>query len=133
MGDVTITGSKTFTTGTGTSTFNGAIAAGAASWLIADPGDAGAIPVTSDGVCALTSAGAETRTLAIPTYVGQRLTLCGDVYVGDIVITVASAFNVAANTTITIEAAGNMVELVGVHIGGARRWRLVSNDGATLG
>ena len=34
--------------------------------LIADPGDAGAIPVTRSGNCAITTAASETRTLAIP-------------------------------------------------------------------
>ncbi len=48
----------------------------AVSWgmqpsIIADPGNAGAIPVTEGwGVCSLVSAGAETRTLADPQRVG---------------------------------------------------------------
>jgi hypothetical protein len=107
--------------------------ASAAANAITDPGNAGAIPVTADGVCNLTSAGAETRTLAIPTFQGQRLNLCMNVDGGDIVITVASAFNQATNTTITMNDAGDSVELVGVLIASALRWRLVYNDGCTLG
>lgn len=114
-------------------TFNGKVAYGASAQAITDPGNAGAIPVTANGVCNLTSAGAETRTLAIPTFVGQRLTLCLDTDGGDCVVTVASAFNQAGNTTITLNDAGDTINLVGATIGGSRRWRIVNNDGCTLG
>ena len=99
---------------------------------ITDPGDAGAIPVTRSGVCPITTAGAETRTLAIPSFVGQRLTIPMDVDGGDAVITVAAAFNQTGNNTITLNDAGDTVELVGVQVGGALVWRVVVNDGATL-
>lgn len=114
-------------------TFAGKVAAGATAALIADPGNAGAIAVTADGVCALTTAGAETRTLAIPTYVGQRLTIVCDTYVGNAVVTVASAFDSASHTLITLGAAGKSINLVGVTVGGTRAWRLAYNDGCTLG
>ena len=99
---------------------------------IADPGDAGAIPVTRSGQVAITTAGVETRTLAIPTLEGQRLTISMDVDGGDAVITVAAAFNQTGNNTITLNDAGDTVELVGVQVGGALVWRNVFNDGATL-
>ena len=100
---------------------------------IADPGNSTkAIPVTRSGVCAITTAGAETRTLAIPSFVGQQITLVLDVKVGNAVVTVASAFNQTGNNTITLDTAGDTVHLVGVQIGGTRAWRLVVNDGATL-
>lgn len=100
---------------------------------IADPGDAGAIPVTRTGQVAITTAGAETRTLAIPTFAGQRLTLSMDVDgPGDAVVTVAAAFNQTGNNTITFNDVGDTVELVGVQVGGALVWRVVVNDGATL-
>lgn len=114
-------------------TFNGKTASGASAALIADPGASGAIPVTANGVCALTTAGAETRTLAIPTFVGQLLTLTLDTDGGDCVVTVASAFNQAGNTTITLNDAGDTINLIGSTIAGARRWRIVNNDGCTLG
>ena len=100
---------------------------------VADPGNAGAIAVTKSGVSNLTSGGAETRTLAVPTFLGQRLVLCMNVDGGDIVTTVASAFNQAGNTTITMNDAGDHVELVGCLIASALRWRIVNNDGCTLG
>lgn len=101
---------------------------------IADPGNATkAIPVTRSGVCAITTAGAETRTLAIPSFVGQRITLCLNVDGGDCVITVASAINQAGNTTITLNDIGDTVALVGILRSGVRAWRVLVNDGATLG
>ena len=114
-------------------TFSGPIAASAAGWNIADPGNAGAIPVTRNGVCNLTSDGAETRTLSTPSFQGQRLDICMDTDGGDIVLTVNAAFNQSGNTTITFNDAGDHVELVACTIGGTRRWRLVVNNGCTLG
>lgn len=99
---------------------------------IADPGDAGAIPVTRTGQVAITTAGAETRTLAIPTFAGQRLTISMDVDAGDAVITAAAAINQTGNNTITLDDAGDTVELVGVQVASALVWRVVVNDGATL-
>ena len=101
---------------------------------IADPGNSTkAIPVTRSGVCAITTAGAETRTLAIPSFVGQRITLCLNVDGGDCVITVASAINQAGYTTITLNDIGDTVDLVGILRSGVRAWRVLVNDGATLG
>lgn len=100
---------------------------------IADPGDGGAIPVTKFGTVAITTAGAETRTLAIPTYAGQQLLLGLNVDGGDCVITSAQSINAAGNTTITLNDAGDFVKLEGITIGGALRWRVIENAGATLG
>lgn len=99
---------------------------------IADPGNAGAIPVTRSGNCAITTAGAETRTLANPGSVGLTLSLSCDVYVGDAVITVASAVNTTGNNTITLNSAGDTVVLTSVQVGGSPVWRVVVNDGAAL-
>lgn len=101
--------------------------------VIADPGNAGAIPVDESGTCAITTAGAETRTLAIPTFAGQEIAISMDVDgPGDAVITVAQAINQAGNTIITLNDAGDCIILKGVTIGGALRWRVAANDGATL-
>lgn len=113
-------------------TFGGSTASAASAAAIADPGDAGAIPVTTNGVCNMTSAAAETRTLADPTFIGQQLTLCCDTYVGNIVVTAASAVDSAAHTVMTFGAAGRCVTLVGVTVGGSRKWRLVGADGVVL-
>ena len=99
---------------------------------VADPGDGQAIAVTNSGTCPLVSGGAETRTLAVPTFAGQKLILACKTYVGDIVITVASAFNQTGNNTITVEAAGDYIELTGIEVGAAKAWRVTANDGCTL-
>jgi len=100
--------------------------------LIADPGDASAIPVTRSGNVAITTAGAETRTLAIPAIQGITLAISCDVFVGNGVITVASAINQAGNTIITLNGAGDTVVLIAVQVAGALVWRVLVNDGAAL-
>ena len=99
---------------------------------IADPGDAGAIPVTGSGYVPLVSAGGETRTLAVPTYIGQELLLYCKTYVGAIAITCAQAINETGNTIMTYSAAGEYISLVGVEEGATMRWRPVGNDGVAL-
>lgn len=100
--------------------------------IITDPGDAGAIPVTRSGTCAIVTAAAETRTLAIPTFVNQRLVLYLKTDGGDCVVTVASAINLAGNTHITLNDANDSVQLVGAYNGSALCWRVAENDGCTL-
>ena len=117
---------------TGLFTFQGKQAATATANTIADPGNAGAIPVTANGVCALTSAGAETRTLAIPSFMGQQLSLICDTYVGNIVVTSAQAINQAGNTIITFGVVNDNITLKAMTIGGALRWRVIANDGVAL-
>ena len=99
-----------------------------ADWVIPDPGNAGAISNEYSGVCVMTTAAAETRTLAIPSYVGQRLTLVLDVDGGDAVVTVAAAFNPAGHTIITFNTAGDCVTLIGVTLAGALVWFLETTD-----
>ncbi len=101
--------------------------------LVADPADAGAISVTQSGVCELVSAGAETRTLAIPTFAGQELTLVMNTDAGDIVTTVAAAIDLIGHTTITHNAVGQTITLVGVYVSGALVWRVKHLDGVLLG
>lgn len=100
--------------------------------VIPDPGTGAAIPVERSGTVAITTAGAETNTLAIPTFKGQRLTLIDDTHVGNRVITSAQAVNQAGNTTLTFGAAADFCELVATTVGGALRWRVAANDGVAL-
>ena len=101
--------------------------------VVADPGNAGAIPVNSSGTVKLISVGAETRTLAAPTFIGQQLLMYMDTDGGDIVVTCATAFNVAAHTTITFDAVGETIRLIAIEVGANLRWRTVMVDGATPG
>ena len=125
-----VTGASTLT---GNVTFGGKQIATATANVIADPGTGAAIPVTTSGVCMITTAAAETNTLAIPSFVGQRLALICDVYaVGNRVVTSAQAINQTGNTIMTFGAAGDMIELTAMKVGGALRWRVTANDGCAL-
>lgn len=99
---------------------------------ITDPGNAGAIPVTQSGHVAIVTAGAETRTIAAPTFTGQELLLFMKTDGGDAVITVATGINQTGNNTITMNDAGDVIRLVAVEVGANLRWRVVFNDGCTL-
>ena len=98
-----------------------------------DPGASGAIPVNrGSGSIALVTAGAETRTLAAPGYIGQELMLYCKTYVGDCVVTCATTVNEAGDNTITFTATGQACRLYAVEEGSNLRWRLASVDGAAL-
>jgi hypothetical protein len=101
--------------------------------VVTDPGNGGAIPVTQhDGVCELVSVGAETRTLAAPTYVGQRLVLSFRTDGGDCVVTCATAFNQAGNTIATFNDAGDVLTFVAIRSSTNLRWRVTANDTVAL-
>jgi predicted RecA/RadA family phage recombinase len=100
---------------------------------IADPGTGQAIPVDKSGSIAITTAAAETNTLAAPDADGLLLSLTCNVYaVGDRVITCATTVNQTGNNTLTFGAAGDTILLYSVMIGGALRWRVAANDGVAL-
>ena len=92
-----------------------------------------AIPVTHSGSFPITQDGAETNTLAIPTFRGQTLSIYVDTDTsGARVITSAQRINQAGNTVITLTEVGDFIELVAISIGGALRWQVIANDGAVL-
>jgi len=99
---------------------------------LTDPGNGGAIPVTDSGKCDLVTTGAQTRTLAAPTYIGQLLLLSLKTDGGNCVITCATTINQTGNNTITMDDAGDAILLVGKANGANKRWSVVSNDGCTL-
>ena len=103
-----------------------------AAVVIADPGDAAAIPVTRSADVALTSGGAETRTIAIPALAGITLAVSLDVDGGDVTVTVAAAINQTGNNTIVMGDAGDVFLLKSVQVAGALIWKLVVNDGCAL-
>ena len=101
--------------------------------VIVDPGDTQAIPVDKSGTCNLSSAGAgEARVLALPTFVGQRIALFLNVDNGEIAVTVASAFNIAGNTGIAMDDAGDHAILEAVLLANVLTWRLVFDFGLVL-
>lgn len=100
--------------------------------VIADPGNAGAIDVRFSSFVKLVSAAAETRTLAVPKFVGQEVTLYMDTDGGDIVITASQAINAAGNTIMTFDTARDNITLKGVTVGGALRWEVFVNNAVAL-
>lgn len=100
----------------------------------ADPGTGAAIPVTGSVSIPLTiGTGAETNTLAIPTAIGQRLSLVASVAGGGTrTITASQTINQTGNTKMAFTQLADWIVLEGVSIAGALRWRVASNDGVTL-
>lgn len=100
---------------------------------IADPGDAGAIDVTRSGYVLFVSGGAETRTLADPTFIGQEIDLFFKTDGGDCVVAAASPVNQTGNNTITFADVGDHQRLVGQwNATDGWEWREIANDGAAL-
>lgn len=100
--------------------------------LVADPGDGVAISVTLSGEVPLVTAGAETRTLAAPSFIGQELTLYMKTDNGDCVVTVATTINETGNTVITFANTGEYIFLRAVEEGSNLRWRVVAFEGVIL-
>ena len=100
---------------------------------VADPGTGVAIPVTTSAHIAITTAATETNTLAIPTFIGQKMILVCDVYAGgDRVVTSAGAVNQTGNNTLTFGAAADFIVLEAAQVAGALLWRVTHNDGVGL-
>jgi len=104
------------------------------STFAADPGAGGALGVAISQDYAIITAGAEARTIAVPTFAGQQIRCYFLTDGGDCVVTVAAAFNVAGNTTITLADVGDSFTLQAFRTAAATYvWRLVHNDGTALG
>lgn len=103
---------------------------------IVDPGNAGAIPVTQSGCIAITTTGgAETRTLANPTFEGQELTITYGSDSTSCAITAATAFNESGNTIITLTDVNEAIGLKAVKTlvtAGTLRWQSTWNVGTAL-
>jgi len=99
---------------------------------IADPGDGEAIPVTKSGHVPLVTGGAETRTLAAPSFPGQQCALYLKADSGDCVITCATEVNQTGNNTLTFADAGDLITLLAIEVGAYLRWRAMANDGVAL-
>lgn len=101
--------------------------------VVADPGTGVALPNDKSCTIHITTAAAETNTLAAPAAAGLLMALTCDVYaVGDRVVTCATTVNQTGNNTLTFGAAGDTILLYSVQIGGALRWRVAANDGVAL-
>jgi len=100
---------------------------------LADPGTGAAIGVTRSASVAITQAGAETNTLAIPTFRGQTMEIFVDTDTsGARTVTSAQRINQAGNTIMTFTEVGDFIKLVAITIAGALRWQVAANDGVAL-
>lgn len=101
---------------------------------LGDPGDAGRIkPLGFGQVCLLISAGAETRTLADPIFIGQRFTLAMETDGGDVTVTSDSPLNQTGNNTAVFGDAKDSLDLYAVSDGaGGYEWRVAANDTVAL-
>ena len=97
--------------------------------VVADPGNGAQIPVPDhhNMVCLLTSGGSgETRTMAVCKFLGQRATIAFDVDGGgNVALNVGGDMNSAGN-------AGQAIDLTGVQVAGALRWRCVVADPTSI-
>lgn len=84
---------------------------------IADPGNAGAVPVAQGGHVAIVTAAAETRTPAAPTAAGQQILLAMKTDGDDCVIAVATGINQTGNNRIMMNDAGDTILLAAVPVG----------------
>ena len=103
--------------------------------IVADPGNGLAIANNVSGSLSLTyGAGAETRTLANPTVVGQVIAISvASAGAGTCAITVAGAINQAGNTVMTFNNVADFIELTSINRGGNLRWQVSApNDGVVL-
>jgi hypothetical protein len=101
-----------------------------APFLMVDPGNAGVLrPDRWGAVFPIVTAGAETRTLPLPTKAGLICTVILDVRVGDLTLTVTEGYNQGGTTTIVFDTAGDWVTFVSVKVGANYRWRLIAQEG----
>ena len=102
--------------------------------VIAPAATGTAIPVTASGQMDITvGGGAETNTLAIPTYVGQQIGIVNGTNGGGTrTITASQAVNQAGNTKMAFAAAADACTLTAFSIAGALQWRVTYNDGVAL-
>lgn len=98
-----------------------------------DPGDAGTITPTMWGQQFLiTTAGAETRTLARPAKAGILTSIVLDTDGGDLTLTVTGGYNAAGDTSITFGDAGDMVTFLSVKTGTTYQWTAIAQEGTNV-
>lgn len=100
---------------------------------ITDPGDGEAISVANSGTLVLThTTGNATRTLAAPTFVGQKIDIVLSALTsGDVTVDTASGFDASStNDLLVFDAAGESARIIGVQEGDALIWRVLRADNA---
>lgn len=99
-------------------------------FLMADPGDAGTITVDRWGaVVPVTTATAETRTLAQPTKAGLLCMVEINSYGGACTLTVTGGYNQAGSTVITLGTEADWIRFVSIKVGASYYWRIIAEEG----
>jgi hypothetical protein len=102
--------------------------------VLNDPGDAGSIEPTMWGQqCLITTAAAETRTLARPAKAGIMCSVVLDTDGGDLTLTVTGGFNDGAETVVTLDDAGDMVVFMSAKTGTTYQWTVIHQEGTSIG
>lgn len=92
--------------------------------VISDPGNAGAIRATTSGTCLLiVGAAPETRTVGVPSFVGQVLVCCIDVTGGG-----TCSITPYGHAAVTLAHAGDTAILRAVRSGGVNVWRVTGSE-----
>lgn len=136
-GGLTITaGGLTVTAGDVTVTA-GSIVQTVPQAVIADPGDGVAITAASGAVknqCSVVTAGAETRLLGTPEFVGQELSVIFLTDGGDLTIDNTAGFNddTTSSNLATFNTAGECLHLIAVGVVDGDDWRHVGKKGVVL-
>jgi len=110
------------------------LAVGVEPRQIDDPAADGTISSNQPGYVNLVSAGAEARGLGDPAYIGQIMDIFFTVDNGTVTITAVSPVNQTGNTTMAFADVGDHLRLCGhYNPTDGWEWRIVCNDGVTLG
>lgn len=105
--------------------------------VIADPGNGGTITPASGAVkniCTITTAGAETRVLGTPQFIGQELAIEFGTDGGNFTIDNTAGFNDdgTASNLATFDDAGDCLMLIAVDTTDGDDWRLVAKKGVAI-
>jgi hypothetical protein len=101
-----------------------------APFEVRDPGSGTTINVDRHQmVVPLVSAAAETRILAQPTKAGLLATINLATDGGNVTLTITGGYDLAGNTKLIFDDAGDFVMLYSVKIGSSYKWRILSSRG----
>ncbi len=106
---------------------------GFADHSIKDPGNAGRIFIDKDlALVPIVTAGAETRTLASPQFVGQRASVVMNTDGGDCTVSFTGYDAGSAVTQFVLGDIGDGVNLLGAKVGGTLLWVVLDKPGVTV-
>lgn len=102
------------------------------TYLYTDPADAGTLTVTRSGTWEIVGAGADTRVLSDPPFVGCILVIVYAVDVTSATVSCANGFDSAGSVSALFTHAGETITLIGVKQGANLRWATMFADGPTM-